>query len=219
MDPLTVLMAALGVGGALLRPVADQAVLDAYNGLKGVLVRKYGQRDPKLPVVLDQHAVDQRAWGALTRQTLADVGADRDQDVINRAVALIKRAERVRPGISGNVIRQINAQGGTVNVVSGHGIVAGRDVIQHHYGSADPMGDLQGAPGWVRVLTVLFVLVALAGFAMAAFNMLAVFSNPGIVRPGGGFPPGLIQGFGVFFTGLILAMVVRMLGQLGRRRN
>ena len=58
MDPLTVLMTALGVGATLLKPAADKAVADGYDALKTLIVRKFGKRDPALDSVLSHHAQD-----------------------------------------------------------------------------------------------------------------------------------------------------------------
>ena len=42
MDPMSVLLSALALAGPALKPLADQAVKDAYAGLKSLLVRRFG---------------------------------------------------------------------------------------------------------------------------------------------------------------------------------
>ena len=120
MDPMTVLLAALSIAGPALKPVAEEAVKDGYAGLKALLVRRFGQKNPKLERALEVHAEDPETFKPATEKVLRDAGADKDQEVIDAATKLLKEAEEKQPGVSGGLVSQINAQGGRVVVIGGN---------------------------------------------------------------------------------------------------
>lgn len=117
MDPLTVLVSALALAGAALEPIKDQVVKDGYEGLKALLVKKFGSASPKLERTLEDHEEDPQTYTAPMEKVLEEVGAGQDQEVIDAAAALLKRAEDAQPGVTAGVVGQINAQGGRVLVV------------------------------------------------------------------------------------------------------
>ena len=119
MDPMTVLLSALALAGPALKPVADQAVKDAYAGLKALLVARFGTMNPKLERTLDIHAEDPETFKPSTEKLLRDVGAERDQEVIDAATSLLKQAEGAQPGVTHGMVDQINAEGGRVVVIGG----------------------------------------------------------------------------------------------------
>ena len=117
MDPMSVLLSALAVVGTATQPLADQAIADGYAGLKALIVSKFGAKDPNLETTLTQYAQKPEVWKAPAQDTLETTGAAQDQDVIDRATELLKRAEASQPGIMGGLVGQINAQGGKVLVI------------------------------------------------------------------------------------------------------
>jgi len=117
MDPTTVLLSALSVVGTATAPLADKAIADGYAGLKALIVSKFGAKDPNLETTLTQYAQKPKVWEAPTKDTLETTGAVTDQDVIDRATELLKRAEASQPGVTGGLVGQINAQGGKVLVI------------------------------------------------------------------------------------------------------
>jgi hypothetical protein len=117
MDPLTVLVSALALAGTALQPIKDQVVKDGYEGLKALLVKKFGPASPKLERTLKDHEEDPKTYKAPMEKVLEEVGAGEDQEVLDAATALLKRAEDAQPGATGGVVGQINAQGGRVLVI------------------------------------------------------------------------------------------------------
>ncbi len=119
MDPMTVLLSALALAGPALKPVADQAVKDAYAGLKTLLVDRFSPKNPKLESTLEVHAEDPETFKPAVEKMLRDVGADKDQEVVDAATKLLQKTEEKHPGATGGIVNQINAQGGRVVVIDG----------------------------------------------------------------------------------------------------
>ena len=97
MDPLTIVLSALSVSGSA---VGDQAIKDASPGFKALLVRKFSPSQPKIAEHLDDYAQDAETWEKPVTKALREAGADRDQEVIDRATELLKQAEASSPGVT-----------------------------------------------------------------------------------------------------------------------
>jgi hypothetical protein len=106
MDPITVILSALAVAGGKL---ADQAVRDGYEGLKSLILRKFGRGQPRLEERLDDYVADQETFQKPAEKALREAGADADQEVLERAVELLRRAEQVAPGVTGIDIGRLDA--------------------------------------------------------------------------------------------------------------
>jgi hypothetical protein len=111
MDPITVILSALAVAGG---KVADQAIKDGYEGLKSLILRKFGRAQPRLEERLDDYVTDQDTYRKPAEKALRDAGAAGDQEVIDRAVELLQRAEAAQPGVSGISIERLTATNAVV---------------------------------------------------------------------------------------------------------
>jgi hypothetical protein len=136
MDPLTVLLSALSLAGTALKPVADQAIKDGYVGLKKLIIRKFSGKEPELTQVLDQNEKRPDVYKPAAEAVLKQVGADQDQEVLDKATELLKRAETAQPGVTGGLVGQIHAAGGRV-IVAGtiHGGVRMGDEVDRPSGA------------------------------------------------------------------------------------
>lgn len=122
MEPLTVIVGALVAGAAAaLKSTAEQAVKDAYAGLKRLVLDRCGHKADVAQAVAElESKPDSAGRNATLQEELAAAGVDKDQEVVDRAVALLKQAENQNPGITGGLVGQINAAGGKVVVVGGN---------------------------------------------------------------------------------------------------
>lgn len=107
MDPITVILSALAVAGG---KVGTQAIQDGYAALRSLILQKFGRSQSKLEERIDDYVADQETFQKPAEKALRDAGADADQEVIDRAVELLRQAEADKPGVTGGLVGQINAQ-------------------------------------------------------------------------------------------------------------
>lgn len=120
MDPVSIIVTALGVAAS---KIGDQAITDGYAGLKALIVRKFGSRNPKLADRIDEYAADPETFEKPMAKAIQEAHVAEDQEVMDNAVALLKQGEAVQPGISGGLVGQINAAGGRVVVAHSIGTI------------------------------------------------------------------------------------------------
>jgi hypothetical protein len=108
LDPITVILSALAVAGG---KVGARAIQDGYAALRSLILRKFGHGDSKLKERIDDYVADQETFQKPAEKALRDAGVGTDQEVIDRAVELLRQAEADKPGVTGGLVGQINAQG------------------------------------------------------------------------------------------------------------
>jgi hypothetical protein len=94
MDPITLIVTALGAGAAsVTSDVASSAVQDAYATLKALLRQRFAGRS-EAELVLSKHESAPATWQALLAAELGQVGADRDADLVTAAQALMSLVDK-----------------------------------------------------------------------------------------------------------------------------
>ena len=102
MDPVTLIIAALAAGAAAgaidgLKDTAKDAATAAYNKLRGLVQRRFaGLPDGQL--ALERYETvpqeQQKRWEGLLTAELTEAGADKDQDLLDAAKALMDLVDR-----------------------------------------------------------------------------------------------------------------------------
>lgn len=86
MDPVTIIVCALAAGAAAgLKPTAEKAIKDAYEGLKSLIQREYGN----VSVEALEAKPASEAKQASVAEDLADAGASEDPALLDQAKALL----------------------------------------------------------------------------------------------------------------------------------
>jgi hypothetical protein len=97
MDPVSMIVTALALGAAAgLKATAAAAVHDGYEGLKGLLQRRFAQIDVK--------PLEQRPESQAKRDSLAEdltaCGADKDVELLRSAQALLQLIQDQKPEVA-----------------------------------------------------------------------------------------------------------------------
>ena len=91
MDPVSLVVAALVAGlSAGVGDVAQQALKDAYSGLKGLLVRRFGA-DEKAVSTLDQLESEPEVYQQALAKRLEAVGVGQDPEADGELVAAAQK--------------------------------------------------------------------------------------------------------------------------------
>ena len=86
MDPISIIVMALVAGAAAaLKPTTEQAIKDAYAGIKGLIQRKYGHVD----VAVLETAPASKARQAVIKEDLEKTDARQDEQLLREAKALL----------------------------------------------------------------------------------------------------------------------------------
>ncbi|MEP7128521.1 MAG: hypothetical protein ABI729_06625 [Chitinophagales bacterium] len=120
MEPLSLIVAALASGAvAGLKPTAEKAVKDAYEGIKAFLKNKFAG---KVSVDdLEKNPNSESKRGSL-KEDLESAGAQEDLELITKAKELIQVVEKHDPAVYGVYLKEISGKNldiDTVNVEDG----------------------------------------------------------------------------------------------------
>jgi hypothetical protein len=90
MDPISIIVTALIAGAAAaLKPMTEQAIKDAYTGMKGLIQRKFGRVDV---AVLETDPASKMRQGVL-KEDLEKAGAGQDEELLREAKALLEAVQ------------------------------------------------------------------------------------------------------------------------------
>lgn len=128
MDPISIILSALASGAAqkvlpalvegAAKPAGDMAQ-DAYNGLKTLIKRKFeSQGKPASAAILDMHEQKPELTQPLLKNELAEVGADKDEEIVKQAQNLLDKIKE-QPG-GQEIINQTQTNTASGNTVSGN---------------------------------------------------------------------------------------------------
>ena len=122
MDPIALIIAALVAGAA---KAAGDAAPDAYNGLKALIKRKFSGK-PTAEMILEEHEKDSETYEAPMKKELAEAGADKDEEIINKAESLLKE---LKPEEAATIIQNYNVSGDVKGIL---GNVSGGKIDFHN---------------------------------------------------------------------------------------
>ena len=124
MEPITT--AIVAAAGAGLANVAETAIVDAYNGVKSAIVKRFGA-DSKLEKAIKNVEDDPESAGYKMNldDQIAKTGADKDPDILKAVKQLLEALEKLeqqRPGAIGVNIEQVKvAKSAIINNITATG--------------------------------------------------------------------------------------------------
>jgi hypothetical protein len=93
MDPVTLILTALGAGAATGgQAIASDAIKDGYAGLKTLIQRKFAGK-PKAELALAEYESDPETWQAPLQKALVQEQVDQDQEIIEAAQRVMRLAQ------------------------------------------------------------------------------------------------------------------------------
>ncbi len=122
MEPISLIIAALVAGAT---KAASNVAPDAYKGLKALIKRKFAG-EPKAEMVLEEHETDPETYEAPLKKKLAEAGADKDEEIINKAESLLKQ---LKPEEAATIIQNYNVSGDVKGIL---GNVSGGKIDFHN---------------------------------------------------------------------------------------
>ena len=95
MDPISIILLALTSGAAAgLKPAAEKAVSDAYEGIKSLLKKKY---QDKVEVEMLEKDPTSEGRKAVVKEGLDKVAAGSDEEVLQKSKELLEAVEKHAP--------------------------------------------------------------------------------------------------------------------------
>ncbi|BAY42390.1 hypothetical protein NIES2111_68130 (plasmid) [Nostoc sp. NIES-2111] len=100
LDPISMVVTALVTGAAAaLKPTAEQAIKDAYAGLKELIQRKYERVNIK---ALEEKPKSKPRQDSV-REDLEETDVGQDEEVLRQAQVLLQAIEKQAPEVAGEV--------------------------------------------------------------------------------------------------------------------
>ena len=94
MDPITIIMTALASGAAAgLKPTAEKAIKDAYEGIKKFIKKKYS----KVSVDMLENDPSDVARQEVVKKDLEKVDASSDADLLRQAKVVLEAVQQYAP--------------------------------------------------------------------------------------------------------------------------
>jgi hypothetical protein len=91
MDPMSLLLAALATGAtAAAQDTTSQVIKDSYAGLKALILKRFAGRQAA-ETALAEYEKDEETWKKPLQKSLTEVGADRDEAILQQAQHLLKQ--------------------------------------------------------------------------------------------------------------------------------
>ena len=129
MEPITTtILAALAAGAAAAaKDTASAAIKDGYQGLKKLIERRFAGQ-PTATMALAEHEKKPDTWKKPLESALTELGADKDEEIIRRAMELLKAVGDA--GLAGARVYGSGAAATGGGVAAGQGgYAAGRDNV------------------------------------------------------------------------------------------
>jgi hypothetical protein len=96
MDPISIIVMALVTGAAAaLKPTTEQAIKDAYAGMKGLIQRKFG----RVNVAVLETDPASKVRQAVVQEDLEKAGAGQDEELLTNAKALLDAIQTHAPDV------------------------------------------------------------------------------------------------------------------------
>lgn len=123
MDPISLLLAALAAGTtAAAKDTVDQAVKDGYAALKALICKRFAGK-PTAETALAEYEKDEETWKKPLQKALTEVGADRDEAILQQAQRLL---EQIHP-------QQASQGKYNINIGEARGNVIGDNAQVHQF--------------------------------------------------------------------------------------
>jgi hypothetical protein len=89
MNPIDLILAALATGAlASIQATASEAIKDSYNGLKGLILRRFAA-NTDAAATLTKYEKKPEVWKAPFEDELRQAGADQDETIVKAAQHLM----------------------------------------------------------------------------------------------------------------------------------
>lgn len=125
MEPVSIIMAALAAGAAAgATEVATQAIKDAYEGLKALVLKRL-EGKPAAETALVEYEQDPETWEKPLQKSLVEAGADKEPEIVDAAQKVLQlvRPQQVATG-------KYNVQIGTAQGV----VIGDHSKVEQHFG-------------------------------------------------------------------------------------